>query len=195
MEFKEIVSKRYACKKFSEKKISDKKIDELLEIIRLTPSSLNFQPWKIKIVDNQETKNKLFPETNNQIQATTCSHLLVFCVDTNFEEKAEKLKELKLKESKNKKISEKSIQKKLAQNEEQKFNWAEKQIYLALGNALNGAKSLGLDACPIGGFSPKGYTRVLNLPNNIIPVIVCALGFADDVPKKKIRFSKEEIFF
>ena len=40
---------------------------------------------------------------------------------------------------------------------EQKLAWSQAQTYLALGNALNGAKSLGLDSCPMGGFDPEVF--------------------------------------
>lgn len=199
MEFKEIVLKRYACKKFNDKKISEEKINELLEIIRMAPSSLNVQPWKIKVISDLETKKKLFRETKNQIQTITCSHMLVFCVNTYFEKQIEKLGKLMIKKG----VTEEKVEKYTARvlssistkTTEEKFAWAEKQVYLTLGNALNGAFSLGFDSCPMAGFRPKGYSKVLNLPSNLVPVVLCALGYADDVPKKKIRFSKEEIFF
>jgi nitroreductase/dihydropteridine reductase len=34
---------------------------------------------------------------------------------------------------------------------DQKLAWSQAQTYLALGNALNGAKALGFDSCPMGG--------------------------------------------
>ena len=56
-------------------------INQLFEMIRLTPSSANIQPWKIKIITDQKLKEKLFPYSAKQKQVTTCSHLLVFCAD------------------------------------------------------------------------------------------------------------------
>ena len=48
---------------------------------------------------------------------------------------------------------------------EQKLAWSQAQTYLALGNALNGAKSLGFDSCPMGGFDPEEFTRILKIPS------------------------------
>ena len=45
--------------------------------------------------------------------------------------------------------------------------WAQKQVYLAVGNALNGAKALGFDSCPMEGFDPKGYAKALKLPESL----------------------------
>ena len=83
MQFKDIVMQRYATKKFDGKKISEDKISELLELIRFAPSALNLQPWKIKLVTDQKLKEELRKVSNNQEQITTCSHLLVFCADSD----------------------------------------------------------------------------------------------------------------
>ncbi|PJB89605.1 NAD(P)H-dependent oxidoreductase, partial [Candidatus Roizmanbacteria bacterium CG_4_9_14_0_8_um_filter_34_12] len=42
---------RYATKKFDPKKIvGEKDLDQLLESLRLSPSSLGLQPWKFIVV-------------------------------------------------------------------------------------------------------------------------------------------------
>jgi len=78
---------------------------------------------------------------------------------------------------------------------EQKRAWSQAQTYLALGNALNGAKALGFDSCPMGGFDPAEYSRILNIPANLVPVMLCPVGYAADKPLPKIRFPKEDITF
>ena len=78
---------------------------------------------------------------------------------------------------------------------EKRLAWAEKQAYIALGNALNGAKSLGFDSCPMEGFSPAEFAKILELPENLIPGVLCAVGYATDSQKDKLRFSKEQVFF
>lgn len=106
MEFKEIVLKRHAVRSFDGKKVPENKVHELLDIIRHAPSSYNIQPWKIKIISDQAMKEKLAPASWNQPQVTTCSHLLVFCADTDISgnidkiEKSFKEKDLPSKSSK-----------------------------------------------------------------------------------------------
>ena len=90
MEFKDIVKHRYATKEFDGKIIPEENIDELLEIIRFSPSALNLQPWKVKVISDPKIKEALKPATFNQGQVTTCSHLLVFCANTNVVELIEK---------------------------------------------------------------------------------------------------------
>ena len=70
MEFAEIVMSRYATKKFDGRKIPEEKINDLIEMIRFAPSALNLQPWKIRVVTDQEIKEQLKPAAFNQEQIT-----------------------------------------------------------------------------------------------------------------------------
>jgi nitroreductase/dihydropteridine reductase len=199
MEFKDVVRHRYATKKFDGKKIPQEKIDELLDIIRFAPSALNLQPWKIKVISDLKIKEALKPATFNQEQVTTCSHLLVFCGNTKVDElikKADRMlqdgglpNELR--------TSRFNMAKTMTGNmsPEETVEWAKCHAFLALGNAVNGAKSLGFDSCPMAGFDPAEYTKILNLPDHLIPTMICPLGYAADTPIPKTRFSKEDIFF
>ena len=74
---------RYATKKFDSKKIDDSRIEERFDMIRFAPSALNLQPWKIKVVTDQDIKNKLSAASMDQPQISTCSHLLIFCANTD----------------------------------------------------------------------------------------------------------------
>jgi nitroreductase / dihydropteridine reductase len=78
---------------------------------------------------------------------------------------------------------------------EQRMAFAREQIHIALGNAVNGAKSLGLDSCPMGGFDPVAYAEALFLPEEYIPVVLCAVGYAADKQPLKWRLPREDVFF
>src|SRR3989344_1154749 len=165
MDFKDIVEKRYATKKFNKKKVPENLVKELLELIRLSASSFNLQPWKIKVVTDQEVKKKLTPVSWNQPQIESCSHLLVLCADV--EVKIDKLEQLMLNNGA-KKEDIASYMKMIRDfvkrlNEKEKLEWAKRQVYIMLGNAINGAKSLGFDSCPMEGFDAKEYSRILGL--------------------------------
>ena len=161
MEFADIVMSRYATKKFDGRKIPETRINELLEMVRFAPSALNLQPWKIKVVTDQKIKEQLKPAAFNQEQVTTCSHLLVFCADPDYDSLIQRLGALLKKsgapEEMQKMIVGMAVQFTRTMSQEQKLAWSQAQTYLALGNALNGAKSLGFDSCPMGGFDPKEF--------------------------------------
>ena len=198
MEFSEIVMKRYATKLFDGKKIPEQKMHELQEIIRFAPSSLNLQPWKIKVVAEQKVKDELQAASWNQPQIGSCSHLLVFCADTDLEGLAKTLRT----ELSGTEIAAEQLEgymkmidgfvKRLPRGD--RLSWAQRQCFLAVGNALNGAKSLGFDSCPMEGFDPKAYSKILGLPPNLVPTVAVPVGYAADKPRPKFRFSKKAIY-
>jgi nitroreductase/dihydropteridine reductase len=199
MEFRHIVMQRYATKEFDGRMIPDEKIDELLDIIRFAPSALNLQPWKIKVITDRRMKEKLLPATFNQGQILGCSHLLVFCADLRVERLIDKLNRLMRKSGVSDEMRNTRIN--IANGMFGKMSprdiveWAKCHTYLALGNAVHGVKSLGFDSCPMAGFDPAEYSRILKLPEHLVPTVLCPLGYAADKPLPKMRFSKEDIFF
>jgi nitroreductase len=199
MDFAKIVMSRYATKKFDGKKVPEKKVDELLELVRFAPSAINLQPWKIKIVTDQKVKEQLKPAAFSQEQVTTCSHLLVFCADPDYDSLIKRLGALLKKNGAPEEMQKMVLG--MAENftkpmsAEQRLAWSQAQTYLALGNALNGAKSLGFDSCPMGGFDPKEFSRILKIPPPLVPVMLCPIGYAADKPMPKVRFAKEDIVF
>jgi nitroreductase len=199
MEFGQIVMSRYATKKFDGRKLPEEKVNALLELVRFAPSALNLQPWKIKIVTDQKTKELLKPAAFGQEQITTCSHLLVFCADPDYDSLIRRLgallKENNVPAEMQKMITDMAAGFVAPMSPEQKLAWSQAQTFLALGNALNGAKSLGFDSCPMGGFSPAEFSRILKIPPPLVPTMLCPLGYAADKPMKKIRYPREEIVF
>lgn len=199
MEFAKIVMSRYATKKFDGRKVPEAKVNELLELVRFAPSALNLQPWKIKVVTDQKTKELLKPAAFNQEQITTCSHLFVFCADPDYDSLIRRLGALLKKNGvpaeTQKMITDMATGFAGPMPAEQKLAWSQAQVYLALGNALNGAKALGFDSCPMGGFNPAEFSRILKIPAPLVPTMLCPIGFAADRPVQKIRHPREEIVF
>jgi nitroreductase len=199
MEFFEIVKSRYATKKFDGRMVDNSRIEQLLEMIRLAPSSYNVQPWKIKVITDAKTKQELLGASYNQPQITTCSHLLVFCADTDLENRLKNLCDL----MRSANVPEENVNQFYnmvngfisSLPAEQRLSWAKNQVYLAVGNALNGAKALGLDSCPMEGFDAKAYSKILKLPANLVPSVVVPVGYAADTPRPKLRFAKKDVFF
>jgi len=199
MEFKELLMSRYATKKFDGKKIDDDKFEQILDMIRFAPSALNIQPWKIKVVTDEETKKKLSPASMDQAQITTCSHLLVFCAVSDLSENAEKV--VKMMESfgvpeENLNMYKEIISYFLSNyTKETGIYEAQYNVFIAATTAIYAAKSLGIDSCPMQGFNPEAYSEILDIPEGIIPTIIVPMGYPADKQMPKIRFSKEDILF
>jgi|YelNatPaOPRAMG01_1025707.scaffolds.fasta_scaffold165355_2 nitroreductase len=198
MDLEEILKTRYATKLFDGRQIEKEKLEKLFDLILLTPSSYNLQPWKIKVVEDQETKEKLFAASFNQKQLTTCSAVLVLCADLDIEKNISKLEKKLLVAMPQQKVQQfidllKNFAKSMDRN--QRLIWAQKQVYLLAQTTLLVSKYLGLDSCPMEGFDPVAYSKILNLPDNLVPTLVIPIGYAADKPRPKIRLEKKDILF
>jgi len=200
MDFKTIVTQRYNAKKFDGSRIDEARLQELFDIIRYAPSADNLQPWKIKVIGDRETLERLVPATLpfNQERIKTCSHLLLFCADKELESHWPRLEAAMKKAG----LPETDIQHMagvakmiMGRSPEERLNRSQWDVFLAVGNAVNGAKALGIDSSLMGGFNAKEYVRILALPENLVPVLLVALGKAADRPLPKVRFPRDEIFF
>ncbi len=195
--FKEIVMERYAAQRFDGRAVPEETVRELLELVRFAPSSVNLQPWRIRVVTDPATKERLLPAAYDQPQVTTCSHLLVFCADPDYDELIRRLDGLLRKNGVGDDLREAAVsmarQATDPMSPHHRLAFSTVQTYLALGNALNGAEALGLDACLLDGFDQKAVREILALPPPLVPVMLCAVGYAADEPGPKLRHPLDEI--
>jgi nitroreductase len=71
---------RYATKVFDPvKKIPEELFDQLIEVLRLAPSSIGLQPWKFIIVKNPTIRKQLKKYSMDQSQLVDSSHLIIIC--------------------------------------------------------------------------------------------------------------------
>ena len=84
MSFIEKLNERYAAKAMNGKAVPQEKIDNILEAIRLAPTSSGLQPFEVFVVTNAEVKAQIREIAWNQSQVTDCSHLLVFAAWDNY---------------------------------------------------------------------------------------------------------------
>ncbi len=199
MELKTILETRFAAKSFDGKKIDEKKIDQLKELIRLSPSSFNIQPWKIKVVTDQKVKDQLMAASWGQPKVGNGSHIFVFCADTDVMGKIDQLIAMLVKNGAPKeslKGYEDMMKGALGpRSPEALKEWAQKQVYIALETGLIGAKSLGFDSCPMEGFDPAAYAKILSLPKNLVPTVVMPVGYTTEKATPKVRFATKDVFF
>lgn len=198
VEFIDIVRKRYAVRQYKDEKVPEETIRQLLDIIRYSPSAINLQPWKIKVVSDQATKDALFPATFNQQQVRSCSHLLVLCADTDYPALIDRYD--KALAASGAPAEMRSFVVNMASDlsarmtPQEQLQWSREQVHIALGNALNGAYALGLGACPMTAFDPAEYSRILALPPTVVPTVLVSVGYAtDEPPAAKLRYPLEEI--
>jgi nitroreductase len=195
---------RYACKEFdSTKKISDGDLDVLLESLRLTPSSYGLQPWKFVVVENPKLREELVGASWGQKQVQDASHLIVLCAPTVLDEKFVTDYVVDTAKTRGQEVSELDGFKKMMmmipnKSPEAQSIWSKNQSYIALGNLMTVCANMRIDSCPMEGFKPSEYDRILGLTEmGLTSVLVCPVGYRSEADKysglAKVRYTREEL--
>ncbi|MFS4447069.1 nitroreductase family protein [Maribacter sp. 2307UL18-2] len=172
MSFVKAMQQRYTTKNYdASKKITPKKIEELKEVVRLSPSSINSQPWRFTFVSDKETKERLSKVSwLNTDRILNCDTVVVFSrIDSisRFEEQIERelpkgavgyYKEF-IKPWPESRIK----------------SWFDRQVYLSLGVLLSACANMGIDATPMEGIEPEKYDEILD-HNDYAAIVAVAIG-------------------
>lgn len=195
---------RYAVKKFDSKRLlSDAQINHIKEVFNLTASSYGLQPVRMVIIQDKELQEQLVPHSFDQLQVAQASHVLVFCienkVDANYIASYFDLvmQTRGTPEDILNPFKENMIESFSAKTPEEINAWSKNQAYLNMGTLLTACAMEKIDACPMEGFDPIAYDKILKLnEKGISSVLVMPIGYRaeDDFfsALKKVRKSVVE---
>ncbi len=202
----EALNWRYATKKFDPtKKINENDLDNILEALRLSPSSYGLQPWKFILVNNREVREKIRAIGYDQSQITEASQIIIFANKKNIDDNLvdEYIKFV----SDEKKVSIEKLQGLTSmmkgsfagKSADDLRSWAACQLYLSVGVLLTSCAVSGIDACPMEGFDRVKLDELLGLTAlNLESKVIVAMGYRsledDSAGKTKIRFERKEVF-
>lgn len=196
---------RYACKKFDEnRKLDSDQIDVISKAFNLSATSFGLQPLKMLIIKSDALKEKLLPHAYFQPQITSCSHLLVICIDTGFDENSiDAYFDL---EKNVRGTSEEIVAKFRNQlktiyknkDREQIDSSAIYQAYISIGTLMTVCADQQIDSCPMEGFDPVKFDDVLELGKiNLRSVLLLPIGYRakDDMMSsmKKVRKPLDQV--
>ncbi len=196
---------RYATKKFDpSKKVPESQFTELIEALRLAPSSFGLQPWKFAVVVNPALRKELQAHAWNQPQVADASHLIVLCALKSIDEAYVKQFIKQLASQRGVSVeSLKSYEEMMlgfvkGHTKEWLSEWMKKQVYLALGFLIYAASDRHIDSCPMEGFDSKKFDEILKLGDEgIESVVLCPVGYRSSEDPysslKKVRFSSQEV--
>ena len=214
MDLLNVSKTRYTTKAYDpDKKIPQEQFERLLEILRLTPSSINIQPWHFIVAQSTEAKQRIAQcmtgkYAYNAPKILDSSHTIVLCTRTDVTE--EYLEHLVTQDDVAGRFKDEAT--KQAQREtragyidyyrNEKGNiqhWMETQTFIALGELLLAAPILGIDATPIGGFDDAAVNQEFDLMNQgFHSSVVLTLGYRSEkdfnAQLPKSRLSKAELF-
>ena len=197
---------RYATKKYNGSQIDKDNLHTILESIRLTPTSLGMQPFKVLVIDNPELREKMLPIAHNQSQIKDASHLILFAANTQISEETVDTYMNNVATTRQMPIENLAGFKGMingfvgSKNEAQITEWASRQCYIALGVAMATAASLKVDTTPMEGYKANEMDELFNLKaQGYASAVLLAVGHRDEENDQlaklaKVRKSAETLF-
>ncbi|HHW7506495.1 TPA: NAD(P)H-dependent oxidoreductase [Mannheimia haemolytica] len=199
---------RAACRSYDpNKKISKEDMDYILELGRLSPSSVGSEPWKFLVLQNPEIRSKIAPVSwGIKHPMEEMSHLVVILTKKNVRYDSAYMRDVLVKRGlTDEQIEASLVRYKSFQEEDMKllserelFDWSTKQTYIALGNMMTGAALIGIDSCPIEGFHYDTVNQILSDEglfdlNEYGVSCMVTFGYRSKEIKKKSRKPTEEV--
>jgi nitroreductase/dihydropteridine reductase len=206
--------KRYSTKAYdSNRRVPEEIMQQIYEVLRLSPSSVNSQPWHFVVASTPEAKARLAKGVQGQFsynepKILNASHVILFCTRVGTEGgHLEKLLEQEQRDGRFKDEAAKAGQAKgrlgymnlhrYAQKDMPQ--WFEKQVYIALGNAMLAASALGVDSTPMEGMDSSALDAELGLhEKGLSSLVLLAFGYHAEsdfnAALPKSRLTREQVF-
>lgn len=164
----ENIMTRVSVREFTEQPVSKDTLDLLVKAGMAAPSAVNKQPWAFVVVTDREVLDSL-NSVKEFFNLKTATAAIVVCGDLD----------------------------KAMEGEGQQY-WVQ-DCCAATENILLAAHAYGLGAVWCGVYpiqaTVDGVKRVLDLPENIVPLDVITLGYPAENPEPKDKFKEENIHY
>ncbi|WP_294333473.1 nitroreductase family protein [uncultured Chryseobacterium sp.] len=160
MSFLEKMKSRYTVKKYNPNgTLSEETVQQLKDILQLSPSSINSQPWNFIFVnESSENREKLADASYwNKDKIVNSNLLIVFQVLKNPEDFEKQIEGY---------LPEGSVNyyKNFVKSKGEMFikSWMAHQVYLSLGVLLSACAEMGLDSTPMEGIENDKYDEIIS---------------------------------
>lgn len=182
------LSWRYATNEFdTAKKVSDEVLTTILEAGNLMPTAYGLQPFRIIVIENQQTKDALVEHSYGQKHVAENSHLIVLAARTDIDEAMIAEYTARIETTRNLPTGTVDGYKAMMigdltnRSDEARLMWAQKQTYLALAGMMAAASMVEVDNHALEGFNPAAFNEVLGLSDmNLTATTLLALGYRSE---------------
>lgn len=162
----DIVQSRYSCRSYQSRAVEEEKLAYIMECVRLSPSAVNRQPWKFRLVRSQEGKEKL--QSCYQREWFNSAPLYILASLLHDEEWVRR---------------------------DEKHH-GDIDVAIAVEHLCLAAAEQGLGTCWVCNFDAALCHELFQMPETEEPTVIIPIGYAasTDVPEKK-RKALKDIFF
>ena len=198
-EFFDVIKGRKSVKYFDPNvKIKREEIIEMLNEANLAPSSCNLQPWRYIVVDTPEGKEKLGSANYNKIQNDTSAAMIIVLGDLNHYGKFDEIYGEAVEKGYMTEEVKDGFEKGMGpQLENLPTDKNRESVYFDCGlwtmQFANIAYAKGYDTNIIGGFVREKVAELFELEENLIPVMLIALGKKEKDARPTVRMKAENL--
>jgi nitroreductase len=161
MELSEAIKGRRSIRAFKKQNVPEKIIEKLIDAASWAPSAGNIQPWEFVIVRKPAVKKKLAQAALNEAFVEEAPVVIVVCANGKRSSMGYGVRGSTL--------------------------YCIQDTAAAAQNILLTAYSLGLGACWVGAFNEDATKKAVNAPEEIRPVAIIPVGYANEVPSQRDR--------
>lgn len=192
-EMLEIARRRYTTKHYDpSRRISDQDFHDLMEIVRLSPSSVNSQPWHWFVAADAAAKEKILPAILdfNRPRVTDASHVVVFTVRDHLDDayltalQAQEVADgrfTKVEAAAGSDAGRRHFVGLHQVSHAEQLQWETHQVYIAMGILTYAAAGMGIDSTFLEGMNMHKCDEILGLPQKGFRT-VCAVSLGYRLP-------------
>ncbi|PLT32663.1 nitroreductase family protein [Bacillus sp. V5-8f] len=188
------IQSRRSIRKYKQQPIDEQDLQNIFELVRLSPSAWNLQPWRFHVITDDNLKNKLEEAAYGQKQVTSAPAVIVVTSDmedilTNIadtvhpglsgEQKEEEVANLTAFFN--------------GMSVEQRGQWGLTQTNIAFGILMVAAQGYGYSSNPMLGFDQDKVRELLDLPKHVQFAGILPIGKPDSEGYPHHRFNLEKI--
>ncbi len=214
MDILSAAKKRHTAKAYdAERRIPEEVMQQVYDLLRNSPSSVNSQPWHFVVANTPEGRARVAKAAQggyayNASKILDASHVIVLCSRIDMDDAhLETLLEQEARDGRFRDDAARAGQDAARRGyvRQHRFGgkdvaqWLEKQVYLALGTAMLGASALEIDATPMEGFDQQILDAEFGLnEKGLASLVLLSFGYSSPADFNKAlpksRLSQEATF-
>lgn len=164
--FLSLAQRRHAVRSYTSQPVPDSLLQYILEVARMAPSAVNYQPWTFVVVREPALMQRMRDEVYNREWFATVPCCIVVC--GNHDESWHRASDGK--------------------------DHCDIDIAIATEHLALAATECGLGCCWVCNFDTQACARLLDIPSDVEPMVLLPMGYpTDDVVPEKNRKSIDDI--
>ncbi|MEP6938580.1 MAG: nitroreductase family protein [Rudaea sp.] len=187
---------RHACLHFRDDLLlSDEEIEFILDAGRLSPSSIDLEPWHFIVVRDEALKRAVAVASGGQEHVRTNSALIVVLLRlADIEPAGEYVRSMLRHEADEAAVDRLTQKYAQAVTQSGARGWGLMQCHIAAANMMTAAAYIGVDSCPVDHFDASAVGLALAIDvTRVEPAVLLPIGYRLHEPASRQRLANGSI--